>query len=118
MMGGEFKKINLSESTFWYLVVALLTIISLWPIWSVRFPPMQDYPQHLSQVQILSEYSNPDYDYKDNFSADLKPVPYATFYAITFFFFQISSDRNIRKSRHIPIHSAYYISSTKNCAST
>ena len=79
MMGGEFKKINLSESTFWYLVVALLTIISLWPIWSVRFPPMQDYPQHLSQVQILSEYSNPDYDYKDNFSADLKPVPYATF---------------------------------------
>jgi len=86
MMGGEFKKINLSESTFWYLVVALLTIISLWPIWSVRFPPMQDYPQHLSQVQILSEYSNPDYDYKDNFSADLKPVPYATFYAITFFF--------------------------------
>ena len=85
MSERKFKLINFSELQTWYFVVALFSIISLWPIWSVRFPPMQDYPQHISQVQVLSEYGNPDYDYKDNFLADLKPAPYATFYAITLF---------------------------------
>ena len=86
MSERKFKLINFSELQTWYFVVALFSIISLWPIWSVRFPPMQDYPQHISQVQVLSEYGNPDYDYKDNFLANLKPAPYATFYAITLFF--------------------------------
>jgi len=86
MSEGKFNKVHFNELVKGYFAVALFTAVSLWLIWSVRFPPMQDYPQHLSQVQILSEYSNPDYGYKDNFSVDLKPAPYATFYAITLFF--------------------------------
>jgi len=85
MAEGELKRGISNEKLTWFIAVAAFTILNLWPIWSVRFPSMQDYPQHISQVQILSEYYNPDYDYSEYFTASLKPAPYATFYAITLF---------------------------------
>ncbi len=66
-----------------YLVVAIFTLIALWPIWSVRFLPMQDYPQHLLQAQIISSYNDPEFDYNQNFTYHLQLVPYMTFYLIT-----------------------------------
>jgi hypothetical protein len=52
--------------------------LALWPIWSERFPPMQDYPQHLLQAQMLRVHDNPAFDYNRNFEFHLRPY-YAAF---------------------------------------
>jgi hypothetical protein len=59
--------------------------LTLWPIWSERFPPMQDYPQHLAQAQIIRAYDNPAFDYNQNFVFHLRPF-YAAFFLATLFF--------------------------------
>ena len=66
----------------WWTAVVAFTLISLWPIWSTRFPPMQDYPQHLLQAKLLaSAYGSPS-EYTRNFEIRLQPT-YATFYVVT-----------------------------------
>ena len=59
--------------------------MAVWPLWSARFPPMQDYPQHLFQAQVLRAYKDATFDYNQNFEVHLKPV-YASFYLTTVFF--------------------------------
>jgi len=57
-----------------------LAFVSLWPIWGVRFLPMQDYPQHLFISKILATYNDPAYDWHANYTVDLRPTPYSLSY--------------------------------------
>ena len=43
--------------------VAVLTAACLWPVWWLRWPAMQDYPQHLFISFVLSAYNDPRYDW-------------------------------------------------------
>jgi len=52
-----------------------LTLVSLLPIWLVRFPPLQDYPNHLLSAHIIAHYNNPNFDYAQNFVLWWRPVP-------------------------------------------
>lgn len=74
---------KLSERWLWLTVVIIFTFVSLYPIWAFRFPPMQDYPQHIVQTEILHSFNDPALDYRDNFEGNLKLAPYMTFYALT-----------------------------------
>ncbi len=65
----------------WLMAIAAFAIMSLWPIWSVRFLPMQDYPQHLLQAHMLHSSNNPALNYNDNFVFHLRVGPYMTFFA-------------------------------------
>lgn len=66
----------------WWVAVVAFALISLWPIWSTRFPPMQDYPQHLLQAQLLASACGTPSEYVRNFEIRLQPT-YATFYVVT-----------------------------------
>ena len=75
-----------NDKRIWLVAVGIFTLIALCPIWSVRFLPMQDYPEHLWQVHMLRFRDDPAFDYKENFDFNLRLAPYATFYAITALF--------------------------------
>jgi len=56
-------------------VAAVLTLANLLPIWLVRFPPLQDYPNHLLTAHIIAHYDDPNFDYAQNFVLSWRPVP-------------------------------------------
>ena len=73
------------ERTIWLVALEAFLLLALWPIWSQRFPPMQDYPQHLLQAQMLRVHDNPAFDYNQNFTFHLRPY-YAAFTLATLLF--------------------------------
>lgn len=68
-----------SERRLWWLAVGALLALALWPIWSARFPPMQDYPGQLWYVEALRAHGEPGSDYDRYYAFRFHPV-YATFY--------------------------------------
>ena len=78
---SKFEQIN--EKTIWLIVIIIFTLISNYPIWSVKFLPMQDYPQHIMQVHILSSKNDLKFDYKYNYDINFRLFTYSTFYLIT-----------------------------------
>ena len=60
-----------------FLVIILLIIFST-PIWMVEFLPLSDYPSHLLSVDIIREYDNPQFNFKDYFVINWKPIPNLT----------------------------------------
>lgn len=78
-------RIRAKPLTLWWCAFALFTAISLWPIWSERFPPMQDYPEHLARARMLSTPTDSPFDFHKNFEIHLRPL-YASFFLVTIFF--------------------------------
>ena len=73
----SFRK---STDRVFLVCLFLLAFVSLWPIWCVRFLPMQDYPQHLFISKILATYNEPAYDWHTYYTVDLRPTPYSLSY--------------------------------------
>jgi hypothetical protein len=80
---------NKRRDIAWLVVLEVFLCLSLWPIWSERFPPMQDYPQHLLQAQMLRVHDNPAFDYNRNFTFHLRPY-YAAFFLATLAFSSVA----------------------------
>lgn len=63
------------------VVVLLLCLLPLIPIWYFDYLPLQDYPNHLARLSILSHYEHSDF-YKQfftvNFFKGISPLPYLT----------------------------------------
>jgi hypothetical protein len=74
-----------NERLAWSITVAAFLCLALWPLWSARFPPMQDYPQHLFHAQALRVHNDPAFDYNRYYEFRLRPI-YATFFLTTLFF--------------------------------
>ncbi len=53
----EFLK-RIERHPDFYAAVILLAALSLWPVWSVRFLPMQDYPQHLFIAYVTATFED------------------------------------------------------------
>lgn len=45
------------------LIVGALLIVGLLPLWIGRYPPLNDYPQHLLGAQIVVHYNDPNMGY-------------------------------------------------------
>ncbi len=56
------------------IVFILLLLSNLIPLWSVKFPPLQDYPNHLARAKIIADYSSESI-YQRNFSISYYPLP-------------------------------------------
>ena len=69
----------------WYVVVAVFFLLAVSPLWTSRFPPMQDYPQHLMMSHVLRYYRDARFDYPQYWDVRIHPV-YATFHLITLAF--------------------------------
>lgn len=64
-------------------ICTILAIVFLVPIWSVKFPPLQDYPGHLWRAHILLNYHASGFNYDKIFEVSLFPMPYiATDYCL------------------------------------
>jgi hypothetical protein len=79
-MVAKFNALN--DKRIWLVVVVIFTFVALYPIWSVRFLPLQDYPEHLLQAHMFSHRNDPALDYNENFDFNLRLAPYVTFYAV------------------------------------
>jgi hypothetical protein len=50
--------------------------ILLLPVWSVQFPPLLDYPNHLASGFVLGHLHDPAYQFQRYYAGDWKPYPY------------------------------------------
>jgi len=61
----------------WFVsAFVICAIASLGPIWAGKFLPLTDLPQHIAQISILRNYSNPVYEYGRHFELNFF-TPYA-----------------------------------------
>ena len=63
------------------VVVIALCLLPLIPIWHFDYLPLQDYPNHLARLSILSNYAHSEF-YRQHFSINffegISPLPYLT----------------------------------------
>jgi hypothetical protein len=57
-----------------WLVTGLI-LLYLIPIWAFQYIPTQDGPSHLNNAQILSQYTNPAYNFQKIYDLRLDPFP-------------------------------------------
>ncbi len=61
--------------TKWSLLIGVLIVIYLLPIWLFPYFPTQDGVSHVYNSQILTEYSNPQYQFRDYYEINWYPFP-------------------------------------------
>ena len=65
---------SISELKTYYLALLLVLVVCLIPIWSVDYPGLTDYPNHLVRGYVLAHYcENPLW--QQRYSVDLTPLP-------------------------------------------
>jgi hypothetical protein len=69
---------------WWTLVFVALSALSVWPIFSVEHPPLQDLPQHLAAVRVLRDH--PDLALGQYFDIQLSRTQYLTYYGAVWLF--------------------------------
>jgi hypothetical protein len=57
-----------------------LTLAAALPLWLVRWPPIQDLPQHLAAVRILTDYDAPALRFSEFFTIELLRTQYLAYY--------------------------------------
>lgn len=62
------------------LVLVLCGLCVTWPLWATVRPPIQDLPQHVAAVRVLSSFSDPSYRFQEYFELTLGKTQYLTVY--------------------------------------
>lgn len=62
------------------LWLCLAGLIIVYPLWVVARPPIQDLPQHVAAVRVLSSFSDPSYRFQEYFQLTLGRTQYLTVY--------------------------------------
>ena len=57
------------------LLLGVLIVVYLLPIWLFPYFPTQDGVSHVYNSQILTEYNNPDYQFRDYYEINWYPFP-------------------------------------------
>lgn len=57
----------IGERRRFQMAFLLCCAAGLWIIWSVKYPPMVDVPQHAVQISVLKNYSDPSYGFGSQF---------------------------------------------------
>ena len=61
--------------TKWPILLGLLIVAYLLPIWLFTYFPTQDGVSHVYNSQILTEYNNPEYQFRDYYEINWYPFP-------------------------------------------
>jgi len=91
----------------------------MWPIWSVRFLPMQDYPQHLFIAYVTATFEDPSLAWGRFYLADLAVRPYRLAYLIERFlasFFDIEVAGKLVISGVIILTSIFVAKNAEKCS--
>ena len=67
---GGVRRIT-ARAWIFLIVVALLA-----PIWTVRYPPIVDYPNHLASAFVLAHLNDPSFHFSSFYAADWNANPY------------------------------------------
>lgn len=68
-------QITIDKKTLRTCFIVSLIVLSLLPIWLVKFPPLQDYPNHLLRAKVIYDYNNPLFDYNKHFIIQYSFLP-------------------------------------------
>ena len=74
------------EWQVWWTLLGLFGVLALSPLWTARYPPMQDYAEHVFYAHVLQHYDGPTLDYREYYTVALGARPYSAFYWITLLF--------------------------------
>lgn len=67
---------------FWSLLFVAFAVASVYPLWNVRYAPIQDLPQHLAAIRVLFDYSDPGYGFERFFERDPWRTQYLAYYGV------------------------------------
>lgn len=81
-MADSLIPANRRDKLLYHGVALALTLLCLWAVWSLEFPPLQDYPQHLFLAHVNATYADSAYNWPLYYLANLKFGPYTFFYLI------------------------------------
>jgi hypothetical protein len=59
-----------------------LCVLALVPLWLVKRPPMQDFPQHLAAIRVLLDHDDPSYGLSNAVEIDLARTQYLAVYFV------------------------------------
>jgi len=84
------QRTNLSQSLerirklAWALELTLFVagVVMVLPLWVVFRPPIQDLPQHVAAVRVLSSFADPTYRFQEYFELTLGRTQYLTVYLL------------------------------------
>ena len=62
------------------IVFGLAAVYATSPLWLVDHPAIQDLPQHLAAVRVLSSYGDPDLAFAQYFDVALLRTQYLAYY--------------------------------------
>ena len=63
------------------LFVALALLASA-PVWIVRYPPLQDLPDHLATIRVLHSFHDPAFGFDRELTASFRETPYMAYYFV------------------------------------
>src|SRR6516164_8546901 len=63
-------------SNLWILLLLLIAVGLLAPIWTVRYPPLVDYPNHLASAFVLAHLNDPAFHFSQFYASDWNTYPY------------------------------------------
>jgi hypothetical protein len=64
----------------WELAFGVLAIAAVWPLFYVRYPAIQDWPQHLAAVRVLHDFADPRLGFARFFELRLQDTQYLSYY--------------------------------------
>ncbi|HEY5956400.1 MAG TPA: hypothetical protein VIV60_07610 [Polyangiaceae bacterium] len=64
------------------VLLFLVALIVVAPIWAVERPPLQDFPQHVAAVRVLSSYFDPSFRFQEYFELTIGRTQYLTVYLL------------------------------------
>lgn len=69
-------------ATVWELVFLALVAGSVVPLWLVRYPPIEDLPQHLAAIRVLHSLHDPAFHLAEYFEVTLSRTQYLAYYLV------------------------------------
>jgi hypothetical protein len=60
-----------------------LAVLAVSPLWAVRYPPLEDLPQHLAAIRVLHDYADPRFGFSHFFVTNLGRTQYLAYYLAT-----------------------------------
>lgn len=89
---------NLRDRAVFLSITLVLLAVATGLIWQSRFPPMQDYPQHLMQFHILETFQDPRYNWQKHFETNLNVAPYSASYLLSALFSRFMGIESVGKA--------------------
>jgi hypothetical protein len=69
-----------ARELLWPLLAAMAAAAAAAPLWSSRFLPYQDAPEHIAAIRIIADYRTTGFDFARWFVIDLHRLQYLGFY--------------------------------------